>query len=704
MNPMQGPRSIGGSSTEVNQVDGESIYCTETSLNTMLNPADTGFPNNSTPSGRPTYASSSSHAAQDHTWWRFGESSSIPGPSDQVNSIGIKTSHQLPQDGTHHFVGYGSEGRQTGLNGMMVDGGVHAGSHIRNVPSFLRGSSSNPMPQHVDMSMDMDSDNCNAQTSGVVIRHNSYGSSLGSSVQAAGESSSGPASPFGGWGSSCKRKALEGSPSHYFSGETPNRIVQTENSASHASLSQYGASSSLSLATPSQSSPNVTNHFGRTEQMFGSGGGRAVAASAFHSTRNTDTLSRAGRRLNPRQPQESVAFSVSHGGTSVRPTGSLQQNLPLNSPFVDPPDVRSSSITSGSNTGENQTNIVHLPALTRNIHQFAWDASFSSRASNSSGIGMPAERLGPQWETPRSSQEQPLFAPATDMRQPVHDLWNFARGSPGSSVDSLFVPRAGPSSAIHTPQPNPTWIPPQSAPPHNPSRTSELSPWSLFPSIESPSASHGGPLPLLPAGPSVSSNEVTMPSSSNSRSHRSRHRRSGLLLERQNELLHLRHIGRSLAADGNGRNQIISEIRQVLHAMRRGENLRVEDYMVFDPLIYQGMTDMHDRHREMRLDVDNMSYEELLALGERIGDVSTGLSEEVILKAMKQHKHTSSSPSSVELHQNIEPCCICQEEYVEGDNLGTLKCGHEFHKDCIKQWVMIKNLCPICKTEALKTP
>jgi len=36
--------------------------------------------------------------------------------------------------------------------------------------------------------------------------------------------------------------------------------------------------------------------------------------------------------------------------------------------------------------------------------------------------------------------------------------------------------------------------------------------------------------------------------------------------------------------------------------------------MVFDPLIYQGMTDMHDRHREMRLDVDNMSYEVYILL------------------------------------------------------------------------------------------
>ena len=34
-----------------------------------------------------------------------------------------------------------------------------------------------------------------------------------------------------------------------------------------------------------------------------------------------------------------------------------------------------------------------------------------------------------------------------------------------------------------------------------------------------------------------------------------------------------------------------------------------QDYMFFDPFVYHGMAEMHDRHRDMRLDVDNMSYE-----------------------------------------------------------------------------------------------
>lgn len=31
--------------------------------------------------------------------------------------------------------------------------------------------------------------------------------------------------------------------------------------------------------------------------------------------------------------------------------------------------------------------------------------------------------------------------------------------------------------------------------------------------------------------------------------------------------------------------------------------------MILDQSVFFGMADMHDRHRDMRLDVDNMSYE-----------------------------------------------------------------------------------------------
>lgn len=34
-----------------------------------------------------------------------------------------------------------------------------------------------------------------------------------------------------------------------------------------------------------------------------------------------------------------------------------------------------------------------------------------------------------------------------------------------------------------------------------------------------------------------------------------------------------------------------------------------QDIMILDPSMLFGVADLHDRHRDMRLDVDNMSYE-----------------------------------------------------------------------------------------------
>lgn len=34
-----------------------------------------------------------------------------------------------------------------------------------------------------------------------------------------------------------------------------------------------------------------------------------------------------------------------------------------------------------------------------------------------------------------------------------------------------------------------------------------------------------------------------------------------------------------------------------------------QDVMILDQSVFFGMADIHDRHRDMRVDVDNMSYE-----------------------------------------------------------------------------------------------
>ncbi|KAF8413804.1 hypothetical protein HHK36_001797 [Tetracentron sinense] len=113
-----------------------------------------------------------------------------------------------------------------------------------------------------------------------------------------------------------------------------------------------------------------------------------------------------------------------------------------------------------------------------------------------------------------------------------------------------------------------------------------------------------------------------------------------------------------------------------------------------------------DHHRDMRLDIDDMSYEELLALEERIGNADSGLSEETVLRRLKTRTH---NPSGTQFN-SLDPACmvletdtciICQVEFEKKEKIGTLDCGHEYHADCITKWLLVKNVCPICKTTAL---
>ncbi|CAN4106069.1 unnamed protein product [Withania somnifera] len=38
-----------------------------------------------------------------------------------------------------------------------------------------------------------------------------------------------------------------------------------------------------------------------------------------------------------------------------------------------------------------------------------------------------------------------------------------------------------------------------------------------------------------------------------------------------------------------------------------------------------------------------------------------------------------------------------QDEYFDGEELAEIDCGHIYHIDCIKEWNLRDNTCPICK-------
>ena len=42
-------------------------------------------------------------------------------------------------------------------------------------------------------------------------------------------------------------------------------------------------------------------------------------------------------------------------------------------------------------------------------------------------------------------------------------------------------------------------------------------------------------------------------------------------------------------------------------------------------------------------------------------------------------------------------CSICMEDFTEGEEVVLCPCKHCYHDQCIKEWLRLKNSCPLCK-------
>ena len=94
---------------------------------------------------------------------------------------------------------------------------------------------------------------------------------------------------------------------------------------------------------------------------------------------------------------------------------------------------------------------------------------------------------------------------------------------------------------------------------------------------------------------------------------------------------------------------------------------------------------------ENNIDVDNMTYEELLELENKIGYVKKGVSIEQKL-SLKIEQY---SPNKIDCKE----CVICKELFKENEFIRILNCSHVFHINCIDEWFKDNKICPICKKE-----
>ncbi|GLT73035.1 hypothetical protein SLA2020_449220 [Shorea laevis] len=58
--------------------------------------------------------------------------------------------------------------------------------------------------------------------------------------------------------------------------------------------------------------------------------------------------------------------------------------------------------------------------------------------------------------------------------------------------------------------------------------------------------------------------------------------------------------------------------------------------------------------------------------------------------------------NELSLHPEDSECCICLSRYVDGVELCTLPCNHNFHCVCISRWLRINASCPLCKCNILR--
>ncbi|KAJ4964502.1 hypothetical protein NE237_024441 [Protea cynaroides] len=95
------------------------------------------------------------------------------------------------------------------------------------------------------------------------------------------------------------------------------------------------------------------------------------------------------------------------------------------------------------------------------------------------------------------------------------------------------------------------------------------------------------------------------------------------------------------------------------------------------------------------VDPDELSYEELLALGEVVGTESRGLSAEIIASLPSANYKAQSSQDG----STTDQCVICRLDYEDGDGLTVLSCKHSYHPECINNWLQINKVCPVCSAE-----
>lgn len=363
------------------------------------------------------------------------------------------------------------------------------------------------------------------------------------SPSAISENNDGPS--FGTWGSSCKRKAVEGTSGQFYpGGSSSSNQSMGNNIMQHRIPGGYTAPGNLSISSvPLSLSPTM-----HSEQLNPSAGiGMSRVAPSFFTPSSIPGVAEGSARSfsirSNHRHHESVPFDTPRS-TPSRNIGVYAAQLSQPISNADPSQL-TSPVTPPMNLNNNlnHRHPVHVNEA-RGMHSYPWNGSLTSQGgSSSSSFIVSGERgFGTRDEVNvrsslRNNQEYPMTVSTPETRNVLQDQvdWSFAPGTSSSSRNHSSGSRIGHSSSGGRTSSS-SWLTHQNQASQNHQRLSEAAPWVPFHHADPETGISRGHLGLLHAA-SSSSGEA---GSISRAQHQFDQRSAALLMDMQGE-------------DGNGR-------------------------------------------------------------------------------------------------------------------------------------------------------
>ncbi|KMZ56707.1 hypothetical protein ZOSMA_92G00720 [Zostera marina] len=138
-------------------------------------------------------------------------------------------------------------------------------------------------------------------------------------------------------------------------------------------------------------------------------------------------------------------------------------------------------------------------------------------------------------------------------------------------------------------------------------------------------------------------------------------------------------------------------IVQIMLPQRRSSAISnmIDGHFIIDDVNVNRISDhaqTMSRANRIRLSVHHLHHDRRRNLVNAL-DHRHMLSEEIISKYLRKSQANSSQENS--------SCSICQEQILKTETIVVLDCGHDYHFDCLKQWLLIQNKCPNCRAKAI---